>query len=250
MKIIPAILMILCCFFCRTTLSQSVEDIWSEHIKALGGHNLLDSISSVIVEQKTIDISGESRKILYKKKGGKIRIDKMLNNEEKVILSTICNDGETAWIWKANSKNTIPIKVDDSKIGGGAKTKPPLFYDHFVEYKQKGYKMELAGKDTIDSQAFYKIKISISEQLDIYYYINTQTYMIHKTISKINGRVNYYTLFDNYKNIYGLMMPLFVESRYYQNSQDKIMYTDIIDKIVINPKIDDRIFKCYPSTKD
>jgi len=232
-----------------------VENIWELHISALGGKVLLDSINTILIEENAVEMSQHIvRRTQYKKKGGKIRIDRIEENSNRLIGS-FCNDGAITWAWSMDYADELPIKVDDFRVGKG-EAKPPLFYDHFVEYKEKGYHIELLGQILISGYSYHKIKISVSKNLDVFYFIDTKTNLIYKTMSMLTYQAglsvsNYsYHIFSNYKSINGLMIPFTIDSRTVYNGAEKQIYISNYERVIINPKIDDKIFKCYPTIKE
>jgi hypothetical protein len=55
-----------------------------------------------------------------------------------------------------------------------------------VDYKDKGYSAELAGREDVPGQSNYKIRLFDNEGTDVVYYINPQTYLVSKTVAKAN----------------------------------------------------------------
>ena len=53
-----------------------------------------------------------------------------------------------------------------------------------VDYKDKGYSAELAGREDVAGQSNYKVHLFDHEGTDAVYYINPQTYLVSKTVAK------------------------------------------------------------------
>ena len=53
-----------------------------------------------------------------------------------------------------------------------------------VDYKDKGYSAELAGREDVAGQSNHKIHLFDQEGTDAVYYINPQTYLVSKTAKK------------------------------------------------------------------
>jgi outer membrane lipoprotein-sorting protein len=115
------------------------------------------------------------------------------------IIQCITDTG--SWMLNPFMGQTSPqeIPADQSKlmkasldIGG------PL-----VDYKDKGYSAELAGREDVAGQSNYKVHLFNNAGTDMVYYINPQTYLISKTVAtlKVTGKpdVTNTAAFSNYR---------------------------------------------------
>ena len=53
-----------------------------------------------------------------------------------------------------------------------------------VDYKDKGYSAELAGREDVAGQSNYKVHLFDNAGTDVVYYFNPQTYLISQTVTK------------------------------------------------------------------
>ena len=54
-----------------------------------------------------------------------------------------------------------------------------------VDYQDKGYSAELAGREDVAGQSNYKVRLFDNAGTDTVYYINPQTYLVSQTVTKV-----------------------------------------------------------------
>jgi len=108
----------------------------------------------------------------------------------------------------------------------------------FVNYKEKGTQIAMAGKETVDGVECYKLKVSFKNGNVTDFYIDTKTDRLYKASTKLNmngQEMDNYTLFTNYKqNADGYWFAYTTT-----NPRGAIDF----DKIETNIKVDESIFK-------
>jgi len=159
-----------------TTQAQSVDDIVSKHIEALGGKTVLNSIKSIYVESTVEFMGNEAPSITYILNGKGYKNELDFNGTK--IVQCVTDKGGWAINPMAGATTAQPIPADQLKnyqlqlhVGG------PL-----MDYAAKGYKAELTGKDS----ASYKIRLTTPDGIDMTYFIDQKTYLINKAVSKIS----------------------------------------------------------------
>lgn len=215
-----------------TTLrAQSVDEIVSKYVDALGGKDVINSVKSVVIES-TVDVMGNevpSTTYILNGKGFKTETD--FNGTK--IIQCITDHGGWAINPMAGQSTPTALSSDQVKasqaqlqIGG------PLF-----DYVGKGNKVEFIGKDTAD----YKLQVTAGS-LNVTYYINMKTYLVDKLINKIsvNGQNIETTIaYSNYKKTdVGYLMAWSQELNTPQISLN-ISYK----KVDVNKTIDPAIFE-------
>jgi len=159
-----------------TTQAQTVDDIVSKHIEALGGKTVLNSIKSIYVESTVEFMGNEAPSITYILNGKGYKNE--LDFSGTKIVQCVTDKGGWAINPMAGATTAQPIPADQLKnyqlqlhVGG------PL-----MDYAAKGYKAELTGKDS----ASYKIRLTTPDGIDMTYFIDQKTYLINKAVSKIS----------------------------------------------------------------
>jgi hypothetical protein len=108
-------------------------------------------------------------------------------------------------------------------------------------YKEKGSKVELVGRENIEGVNAYKIKLVNKEGKESVFYIDPSTYYVIKreTTNKVNGAdVTSVSTFSNYKKTpFGLVVP------YTTVTNQGFEITMTINKIDFNVEVDPKIFE-------
>jgi hypothetical protein len=215
-----------------TVKAQSVDDIVSKHLDALGGKNLINSVKSVYLESSVEAMGNESPSITYILNGKGFRNE--LDFGGSKIIQCVTDKGG----WGINplvgqtTATDIPsdqLKSSQLNLGVGG----PL-----MDYATKGYKVTFEGKDSAD----YKLKLATTDGVEVIYFINNKTYLIDKAVNKmsINGQdIETTAKFSDYKKTdAGLVMPY---------SQQVVLPTITLNfvnkKIEVNKEIDPAIFE-------
>ena len=157
------------------------------------------------------------------------------------MTQIMVSDGETGWIISPFQGKTEPEKANEEMMKQAKQERDitgPLF-----NYKEKGNKVELVGKEELEGTDVYKVKITRIDGDVSYQFIDASNYLLLKETSKHkfqDKEVESETLFSNYKMIDGINFPFTVEVRQAGESTGQIV---TVENIEVNPKVDDSIFK-------
>lgn len=217
--------------------AQSVEEIISKHVEALGG---TDNIMAV----KTMKTMGSAKMMgmefpftIYNSVPNKVYFE--LSIQGKSIKQGF--DGTTAWAVNPMSGSSTPEVVEGDEAGN-IKDRAKLF-NKLITYKEDGAQVELTGKETVANIETFKIKYTGSDGKIIYYYLGTEDCMLVKSVRtlKIQGQeMESETVFSNYKKVGDVIMHFAFDVK----TKGAPMGTQeiVIDKYDINPTIDEKIF--------
>lgn len=164
-------------------------------------------------------------------------------------------DGTTLWgtnqmtmkAEKSTAEETENHKNNDAKD----------FPDSFLDYKKKGYKIELIGKETVEGTETFKIKLTKNpikvdgKETDnvTFYYFDTENYvpLVQETEMKsgqMKGMVMQIKTSD-FQEVDGLMFP-FSLSQGVKGQPGGANF--VVTKIELNPKVDASMF-VFPEEK-
>ena len=213
--------------------SPDIDKIMKEYYKSNG----LDKLKNV----KTIFMSGTiTRNDLMPIKISKMRPDKYRMDFELADLEAVqAYDGKTGWSvapWTGNPKATAMDKETLKEIKVSADFEGILY-----KYKEKGHSAELAGKDSVENQEVYKIKLTRNDGGTEYYFISTDGYKLLRRVSKrlIRGKeVEVVNNYNNYKDVNGIKFPFVVETQMGGQRYSLIEY----ETIELNSDFDEKIF--------
>ena len=231
MKIIKFILFTLVTIVSLSIHAQTVDEVISKHIEAIGGKEKLKQIKSVYLET-SMDAMGNTapqKEYLLEGKGYKSEVDFSGTN----IVQ--CWNDKNGWainpLLGAAEAQLIPDAMYKS-------TKPQIYFGGaLTDYSSKGYKAELIGKEN----GSFKIKVT-ADGNETYYFIDVTTYYLTKSIMKgeaMGQSAEITTVFSDHKKTdFGVVMA-------YTRNVDMgfFQYAQKIDKVVVNKEIDPKIFE-------
>lgn len=223
---------VLACIASVSSFSQTLDEIVSKHIEAIGGKDNWEKI-------KTIKMEG-----IMKMQGSEIKIG-ILMVDDKATRQNITVMGMTGysiltttegWAFMPFQGQTKPepITAEDLKNS----QEQLNIQESFINYAENGKKIEYLGKEDIDGTECFKIKMTDKNEQVITYYIDPENYYVIKQVSKIksNGKEFENTVtFGNYKKLdEGIVYPMTMGGGFGE--------TEIV-KLEINTPIDDSEFK-------
>ncbi len=221
--------------------AQSVDDVIAKNVQARGG---LDKIKSVqtIRSTGTMSMGGgmEAPGLMIQKRPDMARLEFTVQG----LTAVQAYDGKTAWqiMPFMGKKDAEVMSADDKKeMEENADLDGPL-----VDYKSKGNKVELLGKEKVEGTDAYKLKVTLKNGDVITDYLDADSFLEIKQETKrmIRGsEQDVESSLGDYKEVNGLMFPFAMENGI-KGSQEKEKLT--ISKIELNVPVDDSMFKMPP----
>ena len=218
--------------------AQTADDVVSIYVAARGG---LDKIKSVKTERVTGTISGggtEGPFLVERKRPFKLHMEIQLAGQ--TLIRTY--DGKSAgWVYnpfKPNSSVESMTEDDLKNILDEADFDGP-----FVDYKEKGNKIELIGKEEILNTPTYKLKLTNKNGDVSFFYFDASTALLLKWegTRKIEGKdVPWESFFHDFRDVNGLKYPFLIESDAPGTDQSQKITAE---KIEVNIPIDESRFE-------
>ncbi|WP_123845526.1 LolA family protein [Chitinophaga lutea] len=214
--------------------AQTVDEVVNKYVEALGG---ADKIKAVKAQQAegTMTMQGLDiplKVITIHKKGIRVEFDVMGTSNITVMTPT------AGWMLMPINQQTTPVDADAATVKEAAVDLD--LTGELYDYKTKGNKAELVGKETLEGQELYKIKLTRTDGSATDYFLDAGTYHIAKkiTIKKMEGQeVEVTELLSNYKKTpEGFVYAETVE-------QLPIGMKMNFSKVQINPPVDEKIFE-------
>jgi outer membrane lipoprotein-sorting protein len=148
-------------------------------------------------------------------------------------------DGTTAWTInpmmggapQALTGSAANMAVDSADLEG------PL-----VDYKEKGHTIELVGNETLDGKPVHHLKITRKTGTVQHLFLDAETGLERKTVITLEQggmKVDLEIHLGEFKPVEGLMMPS--TTRQLMNGNEIAQVS--VDKIELNPAIEDSLFK-------
>ncbi|MGA2668016.1 MAG: outer membrane lipoprotein-sorting protein [Ignavibacteria bacterium] len=242
-KLISVFILLLA--FGMVSYAQTVDEIINKHVDAIGGMDKLNSI-------KTVKLSGTSGfgsmdfpfTMTYK-------LPSAVLMESTIQGMTMKQgyDGETAWMINPFMGSKDPQKMNEEQMKGLKEEAD--FAGQLVNYKDKGNKIELEGKEDMEGSDTYKLKVTNKDGDVSYYYLDASTYLILKTSTKRKIKekeINADEYFGDYKSEDGILLAHAMEVKADMGEMGHSQKITI-EKFEFNIPVDDSIFKMPEATK-
>jgi hypothetical protein len=213
--------------------AQTADEIVAKNIEAMGGAAKLASLTSVKMTG-TMSAQGQDFPVTFTtlhQKGVKIEFEIMGTSNYYMA------NAEKGFIFMPIAQMQEPKEMEPEQYSSFAKQMD--LQGQFMNYKEKGTKIELAGTEKIDGAEADKLKVTTKEGKTSTYFIDKKTSRLVKTIGTGKGQdgtdTEMETTFSDYKqNDGGYWFA-------YSSSTPNGPLT--FDKIETNVKVDESIFK-------
>jgi hypothetical protein len=177
---------------------QSMEDIINRHVQAMGGREKIITLSSALMTGTFTAMGATSPiNITTTKKhmiGSRIDIDADGKNNFQVITP------KNGWIFTPVQGDKEPRPLIDDQYK--ALQVQLDLHGPFINYREKGIKIEMAGKDSVNGELCYKLKVTFPNTNVTVYFINSKSGFIVKTSTKMfqfGALEDVETTYGNYK---------------------------------------------------
>ena len=213
--------------------AQTVDEIINKNIEAMGGREKMLSLTSAYMTGTFTAAGAPSINILVSKKhltGSRIDIEANGTNNYQLITPT------NGWIFTPVQGDKEPRLLPEGIVRSGQVQLD--LHGPFIGYKEKGIKIEMAGKDTIDGSICYKLKVNSPNGDETIYSIDSRSGFILRSSTKMFQ----YGAWEDVVTSYG---------DYHQNTDGYWFYygftnargTTKYENIVVNIPVDDGRFK-------
>ncbi len=222
--------------FSTVAKAATVDEIIDKYLVALGGKDNLKKITALRMEGSITSGGNEVGVVatVLANKGARQDITVAGMTGYNIITPT------EGWVYMPFSGQQKPEALTPDII---KQSQDGLdIQGELVDYKSKGHTVELMGTEDIEGTECYKLKVTLKNGKVKTDYIDGTSYFLIREVEKVvaNGQEQEGTKnFSDFQKLpEGVVMPMAIGTDF---------GTVKIKKIVINPKLDDSIFK--PDTK-
>ena len=213
-------------------LAQSVDSVVAKAIQARGG---IERIKHEQTQRLTGKISlpaGSGPLLVEMKRPGMMREEVTLNGKSQIRTT----NGEVGWGVGTLREAATAQQVDAQELHNLANSAD--FEGPLVDYKEKGNRIELAGKEKVEKRMAYKLVISMKNGENRIDFIDCKTYLELKWQGRVSDNV-FESYFRDYRRVKGLMYAFEIDSGLLgQPANQKI----ILERVDVNPPLDDARF--------
>lgn len=214
--------------------AQTVDELLAKNIQAKGGADKLKETNTVRMTGKA-NVQGMDVPIVTSAKRPFFMHNEMDMGGQKMAQGF---DGTTMWI----AMPGMPAQA----IPGGpqieAMKENSTFDPIFLDYKTKGHKIELAGKETDGGKAVHHLVVTTKQGTVFHYYLDAETGLETKftTTADMGGqKAEIETRMSDYRAVDGRTLPFTITQIVNGNQAAQMKF----EKIEFNIPIDDAIFK-------
>ena len=231
------------------TLAQTADELVAKNLQAKGGIDKIKAIKSIRMSGKFQQGSFTARVAEEAKAPNDFR--QMFTIQGMTQIQAY--DGNTGWQISPFEGRRDPEMLGEDDLRDVSEDAD--FYGPLVDYKEKGNTIEYLGKDTVDGDDAYRLKVTLKNGDIVYYYLDPDTYIEIRTERQqfIRGAVREsQTDLGSYKQVNGVYYPFSIASGPKNRPDQKGTVT--IEKIEANVDIPDSQFKmpsapATPATK-
>jgi hypothetical protein len=233
MKRNTIVLFLLVIFSCSAAFPQTLDNVLKKYYEARGGLKNIKAVQTIQSTGKMAIMGKEYPLTMYQKRSGGYRSDFTMGK------STIVQayDGTTGWQIIPMSGSLEPSDMSESELQS---IKEDADFDGFlVDSKQKGYSVELVGKEKLNEADVFHIKVTRKDTTDHHIFLDAKTYLPikHSEIIVMQGKeMEIITTLADYKKVGKVMFPHTMEV---SGGMPQKM---IFENIILNKPINDSLF--------
>jgi outer membrane lipoprotein-sorting protein len=219
-----------------TVTAQTLDELLARNYQARGGLARLKAVNSMKMTGHMSAGGTELVMTTWMKRPNLMR-QEMVFQGQRIVQAF---DGKRAWTINPMAGTPEPIELPAGQadiVQTGADFDGPL-----VDYKAKGYALEIVGTDTMDGAKLVKLRVTRKSGPPLMLYLDAVTGLERKMTTEAEQggqRVNIETVMSNYKAVSGMQVPFLVQS--FANGQLAAEIT--VDSVEFDAPMDDSLFK-------
>jgi len=211
---------------------MTADEIVARHVAARGGLKRIRAIETL--RQKGHATAGPNRTALVTRelmRPSRTRFEFTVQGVTAVFIS----DGVRGWEISPLAGDVEPRQLSDGVVAEAAEQadiEGPL-----VDWKSKGHKVELAGRETVGGREAYKLRLTLASGSVLLDYIDAKSFHLIRSEStrQVRGRsARIQTTFGNFKKARGVVFPRLIEVEVAGRPQHLSI---VVDSVEVNPPL-------------
>ena len=222
----------------------AVDEIVAKYVQARGGIKKIRSVQSLRETGRVTSGSRPEAMVVRElKRPSRTRFE----ITQQGVTGVFVSNGTTGWKMSPFDGDTEPKALPPEAVAEAveqADIEGPL-----VDWKAKGHTVELVGRETIGEHVAYKLKMTLKSGGVRFEYIDIKTFYRVRAESPrtLRGAKTKVTMtFDDYQKSAGMAFPHLVQVE--TEGRPESMRV-VVDKVEVNPAIDDARFETPPGLK-
>jgi outer membrane lipoprotein-sorting protein len=193
-------------FLSPLVLTQSLDEIIKNNLEAKGGVEKINAFKTGKMSGKMMMQTFELPFTMWLKKPNQVKMEMVFQGTPM----TFGYDGNIVWQISPFTGSTDPQEMTGEQADQ-IKDTGEIMDEPFIDYKKKGHKIELVGKEDMEGTEVFKLKLTRKDGQEIYYFIDTEAFIELKTSTtkkKQDGtEIKIDTIYGDYKPVAGVMTP-------------------------------------------
>ncbi len=223
--------------------AQTLDEIVALNLKSKGGVEKIRATETVRMTGAVTarNATGQEMKatmVILAKRPNLMRRETTISGQSTVLAF----DGKTLWM----SRGELPAQQLPGPQSAYA-MQDAEFDSVFVDYKEKGVKIALSGKETLDGQPVYHLKVTKKSGPVQDFYLDAQTGLEKKIIAQVAAPdqqpITFVTEMSDYRDVDGRQVPF--KTQQMQNNVP--VSTVTLEKVEFNVPADESLFRMPPA---
>lgn len=237
MKTYRSFVLVFAALLCAVTVSaQTADEIINKYVQAIGGKDLLSKVTSVYTES-SMDVMGMQATVKSTTLNGK-GMKQEIDVQGSLMVTCLTDKG--GWSINPMAGGTSPEDMPQSQYNSGKEQ--IVVGGPFVNFAEKGYKVELMGTEAVGDVNSYKIKMTSPDSISAVYFFDPNTFYLIKSMqeTEMQGQViDNVSTYSDYKQADGYTMPYKMEM---VMAGGQFTMTLTVTKVELNKPVDETIF--------
>lgn len=221
-------------------MSQSLtaDEVIGRYLDELGGISNLRAWKGMIGRGKFVLVAQGGSEVpvtFWFKPPNKQRME-MIIQGQKVIYAT---DGVVPWYCDPTRGVTLPTPMPEDQARDMNKNDDEY---PFIDYKEKGHKVELLGKEEFEGRQVHKLKLVRRNGSESTHFFDVETgreLRYFTTLRRGNADIVQEAIERDFRRVGWLLMPFEIEIKMNGRTARKMM----VEKIEVDPALDDSFFE-------
>lgn len=220
--------------------AQTLDEVLDMYYRAHGGLGKLKALTAMKMAGKIV-IPGQGLEMpmtRWQKAPDKMRVETVIQGR-KIIQGF---DGRTVWWLNPFLKAEAEEMVGEQ---GKLFREQAVFENPLVVFKEKGYRLELLGREKMDGVPVFKLKLVKSDDREIFFFLDAASGIgLKSSLAVKTGETVSLVeiIYGDYRLVDGRLVPFIIENRTDGKTEARL----VLETVVINPGINDSKFSSPP----
>lgn len=215
---------------------QTLDDVLAMYYQAHGGLDKLKAVTAVKMSGRlAVPAQGlDLPMVRWQQAPDRLRVETVFQ-DSKVIQGT---DGRTAW-W------LNPMLAPEAREMPEEQARPfreqAEFANPLVAYKEKGYKLELVGREELEGKPAYLLKLTRGDGREVLFYLDAASGLGLKSthVMRPAGDATLVEIiYGDYRKVEGQLVPFSIENRVAGKTRARL----VLETVEFNPAVSPAFF--------